>query len=56
MGRKKLDPNRTELIPEDEFEDALSAVLRARPEKVNENLSQIQAENKARREQSRKNA
>lgn len=52
MGRKKLDPNRTELIPEDEFEDALSAVLRARPEKVNEKLSAMQAANRAKREQS----
>ena len=49
MPRKRRDPDEIELIPQDEFEDVMRAVLKAPRDKVNARLTQMQVANKTTR-------
>lgn len=50
MPRKKDDAEDIELVPEETFEDAMRAVLKADRAKVSEQLEAMQASNKAKRD------
>ena len=50
MPRKKRDPNEIELVPDDEFEDAVQSVLDAPKERVEAEFAKMQASNKRKRE------
>lgn len=56
MRRKKGESEEIELVPEETFEEAMQAVLRADKNRVGDQLEKLQSSNRAKREDRQRNA